>query len=144
MEELSNAAQKLQLESEENQDDSVQPPIEPQTLTQCEADITEKDSKRSEVSNRQTDGQSRDLHGTVRRRDSYGIQRILISSDYNTVNAQDEASKTALHVAVQENCLQVRYLMGSTGSKHNRYHWRIQAGGGGRGAPGTRDQFLSI
>ena len=115
MEELSNAAQKLQLESEEKQDDGVQPTIESQTLTLCEADITEKGSKRSEVNNRQTDGQSKDLHGAVRRRDSYGIQKILISSDGNTVNAQDEASKTALHVAVQENCLQVRYLVGSTG-----------------------------
>ena len=121
MEELSNAAQKLQLESEEKQDDGVQPPIESQTLTQCEADITEKGSKRSEVNNRQTDGQSKDLHGAVRRRDSYGIQRILISSDGNTVNAQDDASRTALHVAVQENCLQVRYLIRSAGSKHNRY-----------------------
>ena len=111
MEELSNAAQKLQLESEENQDDGVQPPKESQNLTQCETDITEKGSKRSEANNRETDGQSRDLHGAVRRRDSYGIQRILISSDYNTVNAKDEASKTALHVAVQENCLQVRYLI---------------------------------
>ena len=121
MEELSNAAQKLQLESEQNHDDGVQPPIEPQTLTQCEVDITEKDSKRSEVSNRQTNGQSRDLHGAVRQRDSYGIQKILISSDGNTVNAKDEASKTALHVAVQENCLQVGYVIRSAGSKHNRY-----------------------
>ena len=56
MEELSNAAQKLQLESEEKQDDGVQPQIEPQTLTQCEANITENGSKRSEVNNRQTDG----------------------------------------------------------------------------------------
>ena len=55
MEKLSNAAQKLQLESEEKQDDGVQPPIESQTFTQCEADITEKGSKRSEVNNRQTD-----------------------------------------------------------------------------------------
>ena len=121
MEELSNAARKLQLESQESHDDGVQPSIEPQILTQCEADITEKGSKRSEVSNRQTDGQSRDLHGAVRRRDSYGIQKILISNDGNTVNAQDEASKTALHVAVQENCLQVRHLIRSAGSKHNRY-----------------------
>ena len=115
MEELSNATRNLQLQS----DDGVQPPIEPQTLTQCEADSTEKDTKRPEVNNGQTDGQSRDLHGAVRRRDSYGIQRILISSDSNTVNAQDESSKTALHVAVQENCLQVRYIIRSAGSKHN-------------------------
>ena len=103
MEELSNAARNLQLESEENQNDGAQPPIEPQ-----------KDSKRTEVSNRQTDGQSRDLHGAVRRRDSYGIQRILVSSDNNTVNAKDDGSKTALHVAVQENCLQVKFIINQT------------------------------
>ena len=112
MEELSNAARNLQLESEAKQNDGVQqPPTEPRKLTQCEAESTQKDSKSSEVSNRQTDGQSRDLHGAVRRRDSYRIQRILVSSDYNTVNAKDDGSKTALHVAVQENCLQVKFMI---------------------------------
>ena len=109
MEELRNTVRNLKLESEENHNDAIQPPTERQKLTQCEAEVTQKGSQRSEVSNRQTDGQSRDLHGAVRRRDSYGIQRILISSDHNTVNAKDEGSKTALHVAVQENCLQVKF-----------------------------------
>ena len=111
MDELSNATQNLQLQHQENNEertDRQQDAQRPTNSTPSKPNTPNGRTNRQKHSNTQTDTQC--LHDAVRRRDSYGIQKKLVSSEPEAVNVTDEAGRTALHVAVQENCLQVQSL----------------------------------
>ena len=111
MDELNEATQNLQLQPEDDEDEMAdRQPDEQSTSSESNKNAT--NHRAAVLTDKQLDGRTdtKGLHDAVRRRDSYGIQRILVSSQPQAVNITDEAGRTALHVAVYENCVQVRPL----------------------------------
>ncbi len=74
------------------------------------SDTEESDSSRVSTTSSQDHGTVHNdiLHCAVERRDSRAIQRILMSHDRDVIMSCDQDGNNALHVAVKENCIQVK------------------------------------
>ncbi len=70
------------------------------------------------------------LQQLVVARDTYALQRMLIArEEQDAVNARDDAGRTALHVAVLENCLQVNIISLSLSVSHPHTHFVLSLSG---------------